>query len=243
MWSIPDASEANFSQWGTIQIYLPLPFFTHRLYLFTVSFFNVHQSYWARYWYRLVVSPSIEDRWVHAAMRLISIESSFHPCNIYRDCPRGQGLNQGRPKCADTDACFVSFLLTLFVTVLCTQDKPKLFISSLTPSHRDIRVKFKDLQRPSFFLRNFQALKYWKNSRTGNLCILHFNRKCNNIVSVLRIIMLHSHSVTVCDCCYLCVSLTQRTLLVKLTSMHKPYQYSDEGVLMIVLYFVCPWKL
>ena len=30
---------------------------------------------------------TVEDRWVHAAMRLTSIESSFYPC--IRDSPRG----------------------------------------------------------------------------------------------------------------------------------------------------------
>ena len=34
------------------------------------------------------ISETVEDRWVHAARRLTSIEFSFDPCKIYRDCLR-----------------------------------------------------------------------------------------------------------------------------------------------------------
>jgi len=35
------------------------------------------------------ISEIVEDRCVHAARRLTSIEFSFDPCKIYRGCPRG----------------------------------------------------------------------------------------------------------------------------------------------------------
>ena len=32
---------------------------------------------------------TVEDRWVHAARALASIELSIHLCNVLRDCHRG----------------------------------------------------------------------------------------------------------------------------------------------------------
>ena len=35
------------------------------------------------------ISQTVIDRWAHAARQFVSIEFSFHPYNIQRDCPRG----------------------------------------------------------------------------------------------------------------------------------------------------------
>jgi len=46
-------------------------------------------------------------------MRLTSIESSFHPCNSYRDCPRGVPR---RPKCAKNVLKWRTFELVGWIT-------------------------------------------------------------------------------------------------------------------------------
>jgi len=60
--------------------------------------------------YGLNYGKTVEDRCVHATMRLTSIEFSFDSCNIYRDGPRGVGYPADACSVGDSHpSCFVIF--------------------------------------------------------------------------------------------------------------------------------------
>jgi len=66
-----------------------------------------HPAPWIRHCY---ISEMVEDRWIHAARRLTSIEFSFDPCNIYCDSPRrvfypadARSVGDSHPSCRFTE--------------------------------------------------------------------------------------------------------------------------------------------
>ena len=59
------------------------------------------------------ISEMVEDRWVHAATRLTSIEFSFDPYNIYRDGPRGVGYPADARSVGDSHPVYGSLLLAV----------------------------------------------------------------------------------------------------------------------------------
>ena len=61
---------------------------------------------WIRHCY---ISEMVEDRWVHAARRLTSIEFCFDPCNIYRGGPRGVGYPADARSVGDSHpSCYIA---------------------------------------------------------------------------------------------------------------------------------------
>ena len=64
-----------------------------------------HPAPWIRHCY---ISEMVEDRWVHAARRLTSIELSFDPCNIYCDGPRGVGYPADARSVGDSHPSYLS---------------------------------------------------------------------------------------------------------------------------------------
>jgi len=98
-----------------------------------------HPALWIRHCY---ISEMGEDRWVHVARRLTSIEFSFDPCNIYCEGPRGVGypadarsVGDSHPSCFALRSCYSCHILPWYrcsVSLLrCENQQPQAMHSSI----------------------------------------------------------------------------------------------------------------
>jgi len=91
----------------------------------------------ATFWtYGLNYWETVEDRWVHAAMRLTNIESSFHPCSIPR---RGQNVQKLKHVPLAITILLVMILSLLWLSSICTQNMWNLICHII----RTIQVRYR----------------------------------------------------------------------------------------------------
>ena len=64
------------------------------------------------------ISETVIVRWPHAARQFVSIEFSFHPCNILRDSRRGVSRENKNVGCGMKTAIFNCCKLHNFITVV-----------------------------------------------------------------------------------------------------------------------------